>query len=154
MTSSSHSCGESLPRPWRILATAIQAVREIKEQLPATANIAWSCSTGYGEALLKAALMLDEGEVETISHYYAASRRPNWGSSSNTRCRKCSNSSCSRCRRPDIITVAKGIGNGFPMAGVLISPMFKPVYGPVSYTHLPQQLHPGNLRRNKKSHLK
>ncbi len=30
------------------------------------------CSTGYGEALLKSALMLDEGEVETISHYYAA----------------------------------------------------------------------------------
>ncbi|MFR0790251.1 MAG: hypothetical protein ACLSHW_06160 [Lachnospiraceae bacterium] len=32
----------------------------------------YSCSTGYGEALIKAALMLDEGEVETISHYYAA----------------------------------------------------------------------------------
>ena len=45
---------------------------EIKEQLPETAQIAYSCSTGYGEALLKAALMLDEGEVETISHYYAA----------------------------------------------------------------------------------
>ena len=30
--------------------------------------------------------------------------------------------------KPDLITVAKGIGNGFPMAGVLISPMFKPVY--------------------------
>ena len=54
------------------LATAIRAVTEIKEQLPKTAHIAYSCSTGYGEALLKAALMLDEGEVETISHYYAA----------------------------------------------------------------------------------
>ena len=32
----------------------------------------YSCSTGYGEALIKAALMLDEGEVETVSHYYAA----------------------------------------------------------------------------------
>ena len=31
-----------------------------------------SCSTGYGEALLKAAFLLDEGEVETIAHYYAA----------------------------------------------------------------------------------
>ena len=31
--------------------------------------------------------------------------------------------------RPDIITVAKGIGNGFPMGGVLISPKFTPVYG-------------------------
>ncbi len=32
----------------------------------------FSCSTGYGEALIKAALLLDEGEVETVSHYYAA----------------------------------------------------------------------------------
>ena len=31
--------------------------------------------------------------------------------------------------KPDMITVAKGIGNGFPLAGVLISPEFKPVYG-------------------------
>ncbi len=54
------------------LATAIRSVREIRALLPDTAKIAWSCSTGYGEALLKAALMLDEGEVETISHYYAA----------------------------------------------------------------------------------
>ena len=54
------------------LATAIQAMSEIHELLPAKARIAYSCSTGYGEALLKAALMLDEGEVETISHYYAA----------------------------------------------------------------------------------
>ena len=54
------------------LATAIRSIREIRALLPETAKIAWSCSTGYGEALLKAALMLDEGEVETISHYYAA----------------------------------------------------------------------------------
>jgi len=36
--------------------------------------------------------------------------------------------------RPDIITVAKGIGNGFPMAGVLISPMFQAVYGQLGTT--------------------
>lgn len=36
--------------------------------------------------------------------------------------------------RPDIITVAKGIANGFPMGGVLISPMFKPVYGMLGTT--------------------
>ncbi len=36
--------------------------------------------------------------------------------------------------RPDIITVAKGIGNGFPIAGVLISPLFKPVYGQLGTT--------------------
>ncbi len=36
--------------------------------------------------------------------------------------------------RPDIITVAKGIANGFPMGGVLISPNFKPVYGQLGTT--------------------
>ena len=36
--------------------------------------------------------------------------------------------------RPDIITVAKGIANGFPMGGVLISPMFVPVYGQLGTT--------------------
>ena len=36
--------------------------------------------------------------------------------------------------RPDMITVAKGIGNGFPMAGVLISPMFTPKYGQLGTT--------------------
>ncbi len=36
--------------------------------------------------------------------------------------------------KPDIITVAKGIANGFPMGGVLISPDFKPVYGQLGTT--------------------
>ena len=36
--------------------------------------------------------------------------------------------------RPDIITVAKGIANGFPMGGVLISPQFKPEYGQLGTT--------------------
>ncbi len=36
--------------------------------------------------------------------------------------------------RPDIITVAKGIANGFPMGAVLISPIFKPVYGMLGTT--------------------
>ena len=35
---------------------------------------------------------------------------------------------------PDLITVAKGIGNGFPMAAVLISPMFTPIYGQLGTT--------------------
>ncbi len=54
------------------LATAIGAIKEIYRLLPADAKIVHSCSTGYGEALLKSALMLDEGEVETVAHYYAA----------------------------------------------------------------------------------
>lgn len=36
--------------------------------------------------------------------------------------------------KPDIITVAKGIANGFPMGGVLISPEFEPVYGQLGTT--------------------
>ncbi|OUO54269.1 aspartate aminotransferase family protein [Parabacteroides sp. An277] len=36
--------------------------------------------------------------------------------------------------RPDLITMAKGIANGFPMGAVLISPMFKPVYGMLGTT--------------------
>lgn len=36
--------------------------------------------------------------------------------------------------KPDIITVAKGIANGFPMAAVLISPKFTPVYGQLGTT--------------------
>lgn len=31
--------------------------------------------------------------------------------------------------RPDLITVAKGMGNGFPVGGVLISPIFEASYG-------------------------
>jgi len=54
------------------LATAIRAFTELKVILPEDVKIAYSCSTGYGEALLKSALMLDEGEVETVAHYYAA----------------------------------------------------------------------------------
>lgn len=36
--------------------------------------------------------------------------------------------------RPDIITMAKGIANGFPMGGILISPKFTPVYGQLGTT--------------------
>lgn len=36
--------------------------------------------------------------------------------------------------RPDLITVAKGIGNGFPMSGLLIAPKFEAVYGQLGTT--------------------
>ena len=55
------------------LGTTIRAVKDIYSQLPEEVEIVHSCSTGYGEALIKSALLLDEGEVETVSHYYAAS---------------------------------------------------------------------------------
>ena len=54
------------------LETAIGAMKEILEIKPADTEIVRSCSTGYGEALMKAAFLLDEGEVETVAHYYAA----------------------------------------------------------------------------------
>ena len=54
------------------LATTIRAIKDIYTQLPKDARIVHSCSTGYGEALIKSALMLDDGEVETVAHYYAA----------------------------------------------------------------------------------
>ena len=55
------------------LGTTIHAIKDIYSKLPEGVEIVHSCSTGYGEALIKAALLLDEGEVETVSHYYAAS---------------------------------------------------------------------------------
>ena len=54
------------------IKTAQDAIRELKEKLPPTAKIARSCSTGYGESLLKTAFSLDEGEVETVAHCTAA----------------------------------------------------------------------------------
>jgi acetylornithine aminotransferase len=36
--------------------------------------------------------------------------------------------------RPDIITIAKGMGNGFPISGVLVSPVFKAVHGQLGTT--------------------
>ena len=54
------------------LNTAIGALKEIYKQLPKDVQIVRSCSTGYGEALMKAAFLLDDGEVETVAHYQAA----------------------------------------------------------------------------------
>ena len=54
------------------LKTAIEAIQELYSRLPAGAHIVRSCSTGYGEALMKAAFLLDDGEVETVAHYQAA----------------------------------------------------------------------------------
>ena len=51
---------------------AITAMNMLEKELPDGARIVRSCSTGYGEALLKSAFCLDEGEVETIAHCTAA----------------------------------------------------------------------------------
>lgn len=52
--------------------TAKRAMAELEAQMPEGAYIARSCSTGYGESLLKTAFSLDLGEVETIAHCTAA----------------------------------------------------------------------------------
>lgn len=54
------------------LKTAIRSIQEIYSLLPDGAKIVRSCSTGYGESLIKSALLLEDGEVETIAHYTAA----------------------------------------------------------------------------------
>ena len=55
------------------IKTAIRSITELHHLMPEGVTIAGSCSTGYGEALLKSAFKLDHGEVETIAHYYGAS---------------------------------------------------------------------------------
>lgn len=54
------------------LKTTIRALKDIYSKLPSDVKIVAGCSTGYGEALIKSALMLEYGEVETIAHYTAA----------------------------------------------------------------------------------
>ncbi len=54
------------------LKTAIRSIKQIYSLLPDGVKIVRSCSTGYGEALMKAAFLLDDGEVETVAHYQAA----------------------------------------------------------------------------------
>ena len=54
------------------IQTAMCGIKELQAQMPKTARIVRSCSTGYGESLLKSAFCLDEGEVETIAHCTAA----------------------------------------------------------------------------------
>ena len=55
------------------IRTAQRAIAQIKERLPERARIVRTCSTGYGEALLKSAFCLDEGVVETVAHCTGAS---------------------------------------------------------------------------------
>lgn len=55
------------------IEAAKNGLRLLKKEMPDSAKIVRSCSTGYGENLLKNAFYLDEGEVETIAHCEAAS---------------------------------------------------------------------------------
>ena len=54
------------------VAAAVDIVRAVRGALPEGCEIGRSCATGYGEGLVKAALTMDEGEIETMAHYRAA----------------------------------------------------------------------------------
>ena len=54
------------------LKTALRAIGELKKILPETARIVRSCSTGYGEELMRTAFHMEDGEVETVAHATAA----------------------------------------------------------------------------------
>ncbi|WP_304340619.1 2-hydroxyacyl-CoA dehydratase [Metaclostridioides mangenotii] len=54
------------------LKTTIKAINDIYNLLPTDSRIAYTTVTGYGEALIKKALKIDNGEIETIAHYKAA----------------------------------------------------------------------------------
>ena len=51
---------------------AVKVLKDLYSQLPEDVYIARAVSTGYGEALFQAALGVDSGEVETITHFRAA----------------------------------------------------------------------------------
>lgn len=54
------------------LEVVIKIMKEVYSILPKNVTLARTGVTGYGEALVKAALKMDMGEVETIAHYKAA----------------------------------------------------------------------------------
>ncbi len=54
------------------LNKVVEIMKDLYEKLPETIEIVNSSVTGYGEALIKAALHIDIGEIETIAHYKAA----------------------------------------------------------------------------------
>ncbi|HOK48608.1 MAG TPA: acyl-CoA dehydratase activase-related protein, partial [Sedimentibacter sp.] len=54
------------------LNSVVKAVRDLYSQMHPGIKIAYTAVTGYGEHLIKAALKVDEGEIETVAHYKAA----------------------------------------------------------------------------------
>lgn len=54
------------------LKTVMGALKHIYEIMPEGVEIKKACVTGYGEGLIKEALMIDLGEIETVAHYKAA----------------------------------------------------------------------------------
>jgi len=55
------------------ITSAIEILKDIYQQLPEDSHILNCCVTGYGENLIRTALRIDEGEIETMAHYKSAS---------------------------------------------------------------------------------
>lgn len=62
----------NLGNPVKAAADGLQALKEEADHAGATLDVVGSCSTGYGEELIKAAFNLDDGIIETMAHYRAA----------------------------------------------------------------------------------
>ncbi|MDR2452957.1 MAG: acyl-CoA dehydratase activase-related protein [Bifidobacteriaceae bacterium] len=60
------------PNQGSTVQAAAGIVQDARRRLPRAAIIARACVTGYGESLIRAALRVDLGEVETMAHYRAA----------------------------------------------------------------------------------
>ena len=54
------------------LKVVIKSLNELYDIMPEGVEIKYSCVTGYGEGLIKEALMVDLGYIETVAHYKAA----------------------------------------------------------------------------------
>ena len=54
------------------LNKVINIIKDLTDKLPDDVEIVNSAVTGYGEAIIKSALHIDIGEIETIAHYKAA----------------------------------------------------------------------------------
>ncbi|MCI1769829.1 MAG: acyl-CoA dehydratase activase-related protein [Mageeibacillus sp.] len=52
--------------------SAVTILKDIYSVIPDDCHIAYSCVTGYGENIIKAALGIDIGEIETMAHFQSA----------------------------------------------------------------------------------
>ena len=64
----------NLGNPIHAVEEGLKRLQAKADEAGATLHVVGSCSTGYGEELIKAAFNLDEGIIETMAHYRAAAR--------------------------------------------------------------------------------
>ncbi len=62
----------NLGNPIGAVETGLKKLKQKAADNDTTLEIAGSCSTGYGEELIRSAFTLDDGIIETIAHYQAA----------------------------------------------------------------------------------